>query len=305
MSDEHPLLTVAIPTYNCAHFLPDAIGSVMRQGLDDFELLILDNASEDNTEEVVRSFENEHIRYIRNSSNLGSRENGNRCMLNARGRYVKFLCADDVLLDGVLEKQLKILESRPDIALVSCDNFITDEHLQIEGTFHAFPGVCSGARVIDACLSWISNYIGGPSNVMFRREQAAGLVADHTYNAVSDWKFYLQLLARGGYASIGEMGYLYRKHPTSDTQMNCPLNLRVSEHLRLVSEFDGWNPLSCVNALRAFGLEGWSAVRLNWRKACRADRIARAAVSFADLTRMYLRIRLADSTTKRNGLVRV
>jgi glycosyltransferase involved in cell wall biosynthesis len=287
MSNEQPLLTVAIPTYNCAHYLPDAIGSIMRQGLDDFEIVIVDNASEDNTEEIVRSFGNRHIRYMRNPSNLGSRENGNRCLLNARGRYIKFLCADDVLLDGVVEKQLKILESRPDIALVSCDNFITDEHLQIERKFHAFPGVCSGARVINACLSGISNYIGGPSNVMFRREQAAGLVADHTYNALADWKFYLQLLARGGYANIGEIGYLYRKHPTSDTQMNCSRDISVSEHLRLVSEFGGWNPLSCAMALRWFKFKGWRAVRTHWREACRLDRMARAAVAFPDLLRMY------------------
>ena len=55
MATEEPLLTIAIPTFNCARFLPDAIASIMRQGLDDFEILIVDNASEDNTEEVIRS----------------------------------------------------------------------------------------------------------------------------------------------------------------------------------------------------------------------------------------------------------
>jgi glycosyltransferase involved in cell wall biosynthesis len=299
MPTEPPLLTVAIPTYNCAHYLPDAIGSVMRQGLDDFELLILDNASEDNTEEVVRSFEGARIRYIRNSSNLGSRENGNRCVLNARGRYIKFLCADDVLLDGVLKKQLEVLERSSEVVLVSCDNFITDERLQIETVFHAFPGVCSGERLINACLSWISNYIGGPSNVMFRREQVADLVSDNSYNAVSDWKFYLQLLERGGYANIGEVGYLYRKHPTSDTQMNCPVALRASEHLRLVSEFGGWNPLSCFKAVKEFGPEGWRAVRTHWRDACKLDRVARAAVSFSDLARTYYTWHFAPSKNAR------
>jgi len=287
MLNNQPLLTVAIPTYNCAHYLPDAVGSVMRQGLDDFELLILDNASEDNTEEVVRSFRNDRIRYIRNTSNLGSRENGNRCMLNARGRYLKFLCADDVFLDGVLEKQLKILESRPEVALVTCDHFITNEHLQIEGIFHAFPGVHSGSRVINACLSGMANFIAGPSNVMFRREQAAGLVSDSSYNLLSDCKFYLQLLGRGGYANIGTVGYLYRRHPTSDTEVNCPVDRRMSEHLRLVSEFGGWNPLSCVKAVREAGPEGWRAVRAHWREAFRLGRIATAVMSFPDLVHMY------------------
>jgi glycosyltransferase involved in cell wall biosynthesis len=287
MPDKQPLLTVAIPTYNCAHYLPDAVGSIMRQGLDDFELLIVDNASEDNTEELVRSFGNKHIRYIRNPSNLGSRENGNRCMFNARGRYIKFLCADDVFLDGVLEKQLEILESRPEIVLVTCDHYITNEHLQIEGVFHAFPGVHPGSRVINACLSGMANYIAGPSNVMFRREQAAGLVADSSYNLLSDCKFYLQLLERGWYANIETVGYLYRRHPNSDTEVNCPVDSRMSEHLRLVSEFGGWNPLSCVKAVREAGPEGWRAVRAHWREALRPDRIAMAAMSFPGLIRMH------------------
>src|ERR1700686_1146124 len=133
MATEEPLLTIAIPTFNCARFLPDAIASIMRQGLDDFEILIVDNASDDNTEEVVRSFEIPHIRYLRNPSNLGACENGNRCLANSRGRYFKLLCADDVLLDGVLPKQLNVLETRPDAALVTCDYLPTDPNFDVQG----------------------------------------------------------------------------------------------------------------------------------------------------------------------------
>ena len=75
MQNEDPLLTIAIATYNSAHYLPDAIASVMCQGLDDFEIVIVDNASEDNTKQIVESLNNLHIRYIRNSSNLGAVEN--------------------------------------------------------------------------------------------------------------------------------------------------------------------------------------------------------------------------------------
>jgi len=104
----------------------------MQQGLDDFEILIVDNASEDNTEEVVRPFENRHIRYIRNPSNLGSRENGSRCLANSRsrGHYIEFLCAADVLLDGVSRKQLNVLETRPEVALVTCNYLSTDRNLK-------------------------------------------------------------------------------------------------------------------------------------------------------------------------------
>jgi glycosyltransferase involved in cell wall biosynthesis len=278
-----PVLTIAIPTFNCAHFLPDAVASIMRQGLDDFEILIVDNASEDNTEDVVRSFENSHIRYIRNPSNLGSRENGNRCMANSRGRYIKFLCADDVLLDGVLRKQLNVLEARPDVALVTCNNLITDHRLKIRDSFCAIPGSHPGWRVMNLCLSRVANCIGGPSNIMIRRAAAAGVVSDATYRLLSDLKFSLQVLEHGAYVNIDEFGYLYRQHEGSDVAVNCPSEIHMPESLRLVCEFNWWNPLNCIVASLFGGSEGRQLVRERWVEACTPRRLARALQAFSDL----------------------
>ncbi len=292
MPNEHPLLTIAIPTYNCAHFLPDALNSIMRQELDDFEILIMDNASEDNTEEVVRSFRDERIRYIRNSSNVGSQENGNRCVLNSRGKYLRMLCADDVLLDGILKKQLKILEAHPDIALATCDNFITDEHLRITGYFPAFPGMQSGSRVIYASLSGLVNCIGGPSNVMLRRRQILHLRSDASYKALADWRFYLQVLEMGNYANIGEPGYLYRLHPSSDTHVNTTPELSQKEHIRLITEFNAWNLVSCFRAARVAGRYGLRAIAEHGWEALSFKKIVMAARTLPDVIKMRRRWRI-------------
>ena len=283
MAAAEPLLTIAIPTFNCAHFLPDAIASIMRQGLDDFEILIVDNASEDNTQEVVRSFENRRIRYLRNPSNLGACENGNRCLANSRGRYVKPLCADDVLLDGVLRKQLAVLETRPEVALVTCGFLPTDPHLNVQGSWSAFPGLHSGRRVINFCLSRMTNAIGGPSNIMFRSTAAVRIVGDASYRLLGDLKFSLQILEHGAYMSIDEPGILYRRHPNSDYATNCPPEIHVPEYLRLVSEFNWWNPLNCALASLFGGTEGRRAVREHWRQACTPGRLARSLEASADL----------------------
>lgn len=283
MAAAEPLLTIAIPTFNCAHFLPDAIASIMRQGLDDFEILIVDNASEDNTQEVVRSFENRRIRYLRNPSNLGACENGNRCLANSRGRYVKPLCADDVLLDGVLRKQLAVLERRPEVALVTCGFLPTDPHLNVQGSWSAFPGLHSGRRVINFCLSRMTNAIGGPSNIMVRRSAAAGIVGDPTYRLLGDLKFILQILERGAYANIDEPGVLYRRHPNSDFAINCPPEIHMPEYLRLVGEFNWWNPLNCLMASFFGGAEGRHAVRQRWRQAFSPGPLARSLEACADL----------------------
>ncbi len=274
MTVEEPLLTIAIPTFNCAHFLPDAIESIMRQGLDDFEILIVDNASEDDTEGVVRSFANPYIRYIRNPSNLGSRENGNRCLANSRGCYIKFLCADDVLLDGILRKQLNILETRPEVALVTCGYLSTDPYLNVKGSWSAFPGSHPGRRVINFCLSRMTNGIGGPSNIMIRSVAAAGVVSDASYRLLSDLKFCLQILEHGTYVNIDEPGVLYRRHPNSDLVTNCPAEIRIPEYLRLVSEFSWWNPLNCVVASLFGGTEGRRFVKEHWRQAFTPGRLA-------------------------------
>jgi len=284
-----PLVTVAIPTFNSAHFLPDAVASIMRQGLDDFEILIVDNASEDNTEDVVRSFANPRVRYIRNSSNLGSCENGNRCLVNSRGRYIKFLCADDVLLDGILRKQLTVLQSQPKVALVTCNHLITDCNLNIEGLCVEFPGSHPGRRVINVCLSRMGNCIGGPSNIMFPRDVAAGILSDKSFRMLSDLKFNLQILERGDYVNIDESGYLYRRHPNSDYATNCPPEIHIPEYLRLVTEFDAWNPLNCVLASLSGSAEARHVVREHWRRACTPRRLAGSLEASADILHKRLR----------------
>jgi glycosyltransferase involved in cell wall biosynthesis len=288
MAGETPLLTVAIPTFNCAHFLPDAIASIMRQGLDDFEILIVDNASEDNTEEVVRSLQNSRIRYLRNPSNLGSQENGNRCLANSRGRYIKFFCADDVLLDGILRKQLNILETRPDVALVTCNYLSADHNLNIDRICIELPGARPGRRVINFCLSRMTNCVGGPSNIMFRRTAADGVVVDASYRLLPDLKFCLQVLEHGAYVNIDEPGYLYRRHPNSDYATNCPPEIHVPEYIRLVSEFDWWNPLNCVLLFLFGGTEGRHVVRGHWRRAFAPGRVARSLQASADLVHKRL-----------------
>src|SRR6266480_3507457 len=89
-------VTVVIPTYNRRTFLPIAITSVLRQTFADFQLIVLDDASTDETASVVTSFQDARISYIRNEINLGMVENWNNGFRLARTEYVAFLHDDDV-----------------------------------------------------------------------------------------------------------------------------------------------------------------------------------------------------------------
>jgi glycosyltransferase involved in cell wall biosynthesis len=243
-------LSVCIPTYNCAEFLQEAIESVMRQGLNDFEIIISDNASQDDTESVINRLNNKHIRYFRNKINMGSRENFNNAISKAQGQYIKLLCSDDVLLDGILLKQLHVLKCKPEISLVTCNLLMADKNLKIGRGEMFFPGCCAGSRVINSCLSNLTNYIGGPSNIMFRQIDAKKIKFDQSYKFVSDLKFGIQLLEVGKYCNIDEFGYLYRRHLNTDTETSCPMAIRMPEYVRLVDEYSWWNPLNCVQVMR-------------------------------------------------------
>lgn len=99
------LLTIAIPTYNRAIYLLESLEHIIHQVQDDIEILICDNASTDNTPELVAGYLSRYpqIRYIRNPSNLGPDANFLICLREGRGDYIHILSDDDILLDGSVQ----------------------------------------------------------------------------------------------------------------------------------------------------------------------------------------------------------
>ncbi len=111
MSEADPIVSVVIPTYNRATLIGRAIHSVLVQTIDDWELIVVDDASTDNTEEVVSSFEDFRIRYYSHQLNRGGSAARNTGIQKARGKYVAFLDSDDEWLPTKLERQLRLLET--------------------------------------------------------------------------------------------------------------------------------------------------------------------------------------------------
>src|SRR3989338_5944877 len=108
-----PKVTIAIPTYNRAKLLSQAIESVLVQTYKDFELLISDNASTDETNNVVTSFKDPRIRYHRNRKNIGMMSNWNKCVELAQGKYLMILGDDDKLYPYFIKNSLKVHKDHP------------------------------------------------------------------------------------------------------------------------------------------------------------------------------------------------
>ena len=108
-----PQVSVIIPTHNRSEFLGAAIGSVLSQTFQDFELIVVDDASTDTTAEVVASFNDERIKFIRHGMNKGGSVARNTGILNSTGDYIAFLDDDDEWLPAKLSKQIQVLLSSP------------------------------------------------------------------------------------------------------------------------------------------------------------------------------------------------
>ena len=120
MTGTGPLVSVILPTYNRAALLPGAINSVLSQTYPNWELVIWDDGSTDNTEEVVRSHSDRRINYHRDE-NHGVSYARNRAIELSRGEYVAFLDSDDEWMAGKLSAQVEVMNSHPQIDLLFTD----------------------------------------------------------------------------------------------------------------------------------------------------------------------------------------
>lgn len=118
---DNPTVSVIIPTYNRAHMVGRAIQSVLNQTYQDFELIVVDDGSTDNTDEVVKGFDNERPRYIRYKENKGAQVARNTGLKAARGEYIALLDSDDEWLPEKLEKQINKFKSvSNNVGLIYC-----------------------------------------------------------------------------------------------------------------------------------------------------------------------------------------
>ena len=128
MAEKKPRVSVITPTYNRARFIGEAVESVLAQTMPDWELLIVDDGSTDDTREVLAPYlADERIHYIY-QPNQGQSVARNTALAEARGEFVGFLDSDDLWRAHKLEEQLSVFESQPGVHIVHGDESIIDEH---------------------------------------------------------------------------------------------------------------------------------------------------------------------------------
>lgn len=203
-----PSVSVIIPTYNRASLLKRAIESVLKQSFDDFELIVVDDASPDNTPDVVESIDDGRIRYIRLKKNSGGPVARNTGIKKARGRFIALLDDDDEWLPHRLELQVKKFEE------------ISREFGVVYGGFYYVSQ--QDGRILGKRLPKVrgdlyphllkENFIGSPT-LLIRREcfKRAGLF-DTTLTSSQDWDMWLRISRYYKFDYVNEIVAKYYVH---------------------------------------------------------------------------------------------
>lgn len=217
MPDKKPRVSVCIPTYNRARYIGKTIQSILNQTFSDFELIIVDNASADNTEEVVRKFmeKDNRIRYYKNAKNIGMHPNWNRAIELATGDYIAIFHDDDLYHPTILEKEVALLNAHNNVGFVDTGGYIIDEKGTKIGTWvYERQIITSGINFILNTLKTAFCPINCPS-VMVKREcyEKVGYFTDKFIP--SDYDMWLRICEYFDVGYIKEPLFNYRRHKES------------------------------------------------------------------------------------------
>jgi glycosyltransferase involved in cell wall biosynthesis len=212
-------VTVGIPTYNRSEMLKQAIESVLAQSFTDFRLLVSDNASEDDTAAVVRSFGDERIDYQRSARNIGAAANFRRLLDLADSDYLLILPDDDSLYPGYLQAAVDVLERFDNVGLAHCAFDLIDDGSRVVRRMHpvathAEVAVERGDEALERLM--VSNWPLNFSSVLYRTEAilaAGGIRAEE--EPFGDLQLWMRMALQWDFGYIAEPLAAFRVHAES------------------------------------------------------------------------------------------
>ncbi|TFG90648.1 MAG: glycosyltransferase, partial [Candidatus Atribacteria bacterium] len=209
-----PLVIVIIPSYNYEKYISEAIESVLNQTFNDFELIIIDDASEDNSKKIIQLFDkkNTKIRSFFHKKNKGIAETINECIEKAKGKYISYFSSDDIWFKEKLEKQLEILKKDEDL-LVWSEGLIIDAQGNFTGEsftqIHSALNRKKSGDIFEELLK--NNYICGQS-LIYKRENFKNVRFDKHLKYSSVYKFFVDSAKEHKFYFIPEPLVMYRIH---------------------------------------------------------------------------------------------
>jgi len=181
-----PEISVIMPVYNSGQFLEESIESILNQTFTNFEFIIIDDKSNDNSKEIISNYmiKDNRIILIENEDNLGVAAARNRGLEIARGKYIALMDSDDISLPNRLEKEYLFLENNPEFFLVGSSGIRIDE----KGNKLENINYCEDLTIKGKVYCILA------SSIMFRNE---GIMFREKFHYAEDFDFYLRLITLG------------------------------------------------------------------------------------------------------------
>lgn len=231
----HPEISVIMPVYNAADFLTESIESILNQTFTNFELIILNDKSTDNSLEVISKYQRSDSRIIiiDKDINVGPANLRNEGLKIAKGEFVALMDADDIALPQRFAKQINVLKNNPEIGL--CGTWFTFFGSEKKLIKHSEKPDAIKISFLHSCA------IGNPT-VMLRKEVLNGLQFDNDYVPVEDYDLWSRLLSKTSFYNIPESLLNYRQHNQNISKTKID---NVNRAIRRVK----------INQLNQFGIE--------------------------------------------------
>ncbi len=296
-----PRVTVALPTYNAAHWLPGAIDSVLAQRFSDLELLVLDNASTDDTTAVVGRYDDPRIVYQRNERNLGFAGNVHLGCRMARGDFVVILGADDILLPDFLEAAVAFLDAEPGCSMLhGAAIWIDAEGRRNGGTGPGWARVTPGPQ---AMLDIFRHGFCLTTMVMRTAAIRGSGPFDESWLELIDVWLFCRL------CGVGDIGYLDQplvKYRVHEGAMSIPMyrsNAMFRKQIAAVREAFAWPEAVASGASVQIAEANFHIARVAIEIAhvSRADGYGRYLANFGEIVRTVPAVLLQPSTWMRLG----
>ena len=210
-----PLISIIIPAYNAETTILKTVESVLKQTLADFEIIVINDGSTDQTLEILEDIEDPRVQTF-TFPNSGPQKSRNRGIEKAQGKYLAFLDADDLWTQEKLADQLQALQESSDAVMAySWTNWIDEQDRVWRRGAHVSISGNVAARLL------LSDFIGSGSNPLILAEVVKKLGGfDEDIVAGQDWEMWLRIASQYSVVAISKVHVLYRKLPTSRAWSN-------------------------------------------------------------------------------------
>lgn len=233
-----PLVSVVMASYNHENYISETIESVLNQSFKDLEFIIIDDASRDNSPQIIKSYQKKdnRIRTFFHKKNKGISKTHNELLNKAKGKYVAFLASDDVWTKDKVKEQIKILKNNENL-VVWCDGLIIDSSGNSQGKLiskiHIFNKFKKSGYIFEE-LILKSNFIFG-SSLITKKEFFNDIKFNNKLKYLNDYKMELDLAKNHEYYFIPKPLAYYRIHgKNTDHSDEKGLNLNNIECGRMI-----------------------------------------------------------------------